>query len=106
MLDQFIRATSRQRPARWESFLAPLRTFSLIYPATLLDELEQDFGPLIDHLGRNASLYLPSAKAKQNMRVGSYGQSLLHLFSNAFEDPVEKGGKLRQVDILVSQGSL
>jgi hypothetical protein len=88
LLAKFLRLT-RPDPKAWNNFVSPISTLSLVYPATRLRECREDFGPLADCLGDRARLYIPSAELEKSMRVGSYGQSLLHLVSNAFEDRIE-----------------
>jgi hypothetical protein len=88
LLSKFLRL-ARADPKTWNSFVAPIRTLGLVHPATRLKECGEDFGPLVGCLGDRARLYVPSTELERSMRVASYGQSLLHLVSNAFEDRIE-----------------
>ena len=69
-------------------------TLSLVAPACRVDDYKARGAAFVDAMqetGGNgrAGLYRPDPAFEAQLRVGTYGKSILHLVANAFEDPIE-----------------
>ena len=103
------------------SFFNAITTLSLVAPACTVRQFSDSYRSLVAHLGAQetatpkenrrtrskVALYLPTVALEKRMRVGVYGQSMLHLVANGFEDRdlearwrVRSSGDLRGPEIL------